>query len=107
MPDLPEADFAKGPYYYLTYLKHELIYEALKVADEVFFFDVDVILLRNPWIEVQYGRDGQGNRISGPYDLQWQRENGQGPRFDSCYGRLLSPLLFIARCINRNLYLLS
>jgi hypothetical protein len=85
MPKLPGGEYRKGPYFFFTYLKHELMYEALKVADEVFYFDIDVLLLRNPWVEVQYGRDEVGNRIPGPYDLQWQREIDEGPRFDDNY----------------------
>jgi hypothetical protein len=80
MPELPGADFAKGPYFFFTWLKHELLYEALQVAEEAFYFDIDALVLRNPWVDIRYGRDEQGNHIPGPYDLQWQRDRGRGPR---------------------------
>lgn len=36
----------------MTWLKHELLFAALMATDRVFYFDVDVLILRNPWIEV-------------------------------------------------------
>lgn len=37
---------------FISYFKHQLIFEALKVANEVFFIDTDSLLLRNPWVEL-------------------------------------------------------
>ena len=70
-------------YKFFTYVKHPLLKEALQVADRVCFFDADCILLRNPFIQVEFGRDGDGNRLHAEYDLFYQRERGRGP---SCYG---------------------
>lgn len=76
LPELPLSDFAQGTYHYFTWIKHELIYEALKVATQVFYFDLDVILLRNPWPEIRYGRDRKGNTYAANYDAMWQKERG-------------------------------
>jgi hypothetical protein len=99
MTELPGADFASGPYFFFTWLKHELMYESLKVAAEVFYFDVDLLLLRNPWVDIQFGRDEQGNHIPGPYDLQWQRDRGRGPRSveGNAYCLFFSSLSFLFR----------
>lgn len=59
-PMMPASDFREGFYYWFTYIKHELMVEALKVVDEIFFFDADVMLFRNPWFETTYGRDDNG-----------------------------------------------
>jgi len=69
---------SRGQYSYsfVTWLKHELMYESLKVAGHVFFFDADVVILRNPWPETLYGRDELGNRISGIYDAMYQKDRG-------------------------------
>ncbi len=48
---------------FFAYLKHDLMLEALKVAEEVIFFDADVLLFRNPWIETTYGRDENGKFV--------------------------------------------
>lgn len=79
MPVLPPSDFGKNAYNYLMYLKHELIFEALKVAHEVFFFDVDTMIFRKPWVHTQFGRNEQGNQVLGSYDFMYQRERGRGP----------------------------
>lgn len=63
MTELPPSDFNKGEYRFLTYLKQELFYEALQVADHFFFLDVDCLLFKNPFVEIQYGRDELGHRI--------------------------------------------
>lgn len=36
-------------YHFMTWLKTEILMQALTVAEEVFFFDVDILLLKNPW----------------------------------------------------------
>lgn len=51
------------------------MYEATKVVNEIFFVDADCLLLRNPFIEVQYGRDNY-RKISGPFDIMYQKERG-------------------------------
>jgi hypothetical protein len=78
MPEMPASDFAKDAYFYLTYLPVEFFVEALKVVKEAFYFDADVLLLRNPWLETRFGRDNKGNRIHGLYDMMYQRDRGQG-----------------------------
>lgn len=90
--DLPPSDFNKGEYRFFTYFKHELIYETLKYASHVFFFDADVVLFKNPFIEIQYGRDNDGKRLDGPYDLMFQRDRGRGP---SCAGSVNSGQLYL------------
>jgi hypothetical protein len=54
------------------------MYEALKYCERIFYFDADVIILRNPWIDIKYGRDEQNNRFLKDYDLEFQRDRGRG-----------------------------
>jgi hypothetical protein len=78
-PTIPLTVFGKGLYHYLTWVKHEFMYEALQVADEIFFFDSDVLIFRNPWPEVKYERinkEGKRNITIAPYDIMYQRERG-------------------------------
>eukprot|EP01034_Spumella_vulgaris_P026391 gene26391-32965_t len=89
---MPVSDFGKGVYTYFTWIKHELMAEALKVVGEVFFFDADVVLFRNPWIETTYGRHENGSHIYQPYDLMWQRDRGRGP---SCGGSVNSGQMYV------------
>lgn len=83
MEEMPPSDFGKNAYEYLTYFKHDLLFEALKVVKEVFFFDADTLLFLNPWIDTQFGRDETGKRTPARFDLQYQRDRGKGP---SCGG---------------------
>jgi hypothetical protein len=47
---LQKSDFGENSYHLITYVKHELIYEALKYSNEIFYFDIDCLLFKNPWI---------------------------------------------------------
>jgi hypothetical protein len=67
--ELPPSDFNQGEYRYLTYLKQDLFREALTVADQFFFMDVDCLLFKNPFVEIQYGRDEYGARITSSNSL--------------------------------------
>ena len=87
MAELPGSDFGKNAYKYFTYLKHELMFEALKVVEEVFFFDADTVIFRNPWVETQFGRNEQGQKFPSSYDIQYQRDRG---RSLSCSGSVNS-----------------
>lgn len=70
------SDFMQNSFRYLMYLKHELMHEALKVVDEVLFFDVDVILFLNPWPDTLYRRHMDGTRDTSVEraEMMWQPE---------------------------------
>eukprot|EP00597_Dinobryon_sp_UTEXLB2267_P004640 CAMPEP_0170068148 /NCGR_PEP_ID=MMETSP0019_2-20121128/7220_1 /TAXON_ID=98059 /ORGANISM="Dinobryon sp., Strain UTEXLB2267" /LENGTH=193 /DNA_ID=CAMNT_0010275697 /DNA_START=382 /DNA_END=959 /DNA_ORIENTATION=+ len=77
MPTIPYVEFAGGvEYFYLTWLKYELSFLALDYANEVFYLDADVLLRKNPFEEVLFGRQANGKRIPGEYDVMYQRERG-------------------------------
>lgn len=100
--ELPPSDFNKGEYRFFTFFKHELLYEALKFAEHVFFFDADVAIFKNPFVETQFGRDEDGNRILAPYDLMFQRDRGRGP---SCAGSVNSGQIYLRNSSAVRLYL--
>lgn len=77
------SEFAKNDYKKLCWLKHEMMYEALKEAENVFFFDADVVVFSNPFADLHQRRDEQGNRKPETFDIQFQRDRGRGP---SCSG---------------------
>lgn len=89
---LPPSDFNKGEYRFFTYLKHILLNEALKVAEEAFFFDADCIVMKNPFVEAQYHRSEDGTRHYGPVDIQFQRDRGRG---NSCGGTVNSGQIYL------------
>ena len=94
LPRIQPSDFGGKSYSYITWIKQEFMYEATKVAQQIFFFDADVIILRNPWLEISYGRDEKtGQRISGPYDIQYQRERGIRER--GCGGSVNTGQMYI------------
>ena len=70
------SDYLQNSFRYLMYLKHQLMYESLQVVEEVMFFDVDVILFRNPWMDTLYQRhdDGTLNLKAPRPDMMWQAE---------------------------------
>ena len=68
--------YQKNSYNYIVWVKYEMFIEALMVANQVFYFDADVMLFGNPYPEAQWGRDEQGNKIPGPYEVMYQRERG-------------------------------
>lgn len=77
MPKIPYVEFAGGfEYFYLTWLKYELAFSALDYANEVFYLDADVLLRRNPFGEVKFGRDAKGKKEPGEFDVMYQRERG-------------------------------
>jgi hypothetical protein len=54
---MPRSEYAQGAYHYMTWIKHELMFESLKELDEVFLFDADVIFFKNPFPETRVGHD--------------------------------------------------
>lgn len=77
MPSIPYVEFAAGyEYFYLTWLKYELAFLSLDYANEVFYLDADVLIRKNPFHEVLFGRDPSGKKIPGEYDVMYQRERG-------------------------------
>lgn len=91
---LPPSDFNKGEYRFFTYLKHILLSEALKVADYAFFFDADVIVMKNPFPETQFDREesGQHKHKEVPFDMMFQRDRGRG---NSCSGTVNSGQIYL------------
>ena len=78
--DMPNGEFGKAAYVFLTYFKHPLMYEALQVANEIFFFDADILILSNPFAEVYVRRTDEGLRYAdNTTDLYFQRDGGRGP----------------------------
>lgn len=75
---LPRSEFAEGAYHFLTWIKQELMYEALKVVNEVFLFDADVLIFKNPFHETRIGRHDNGTTFPFLYDIRYQRNNGRG-----------------------------
>jgi hypothetical protein len=63
------SPFLQGDYNWITYLKHEIMEAGLQGgADELFFFDGDVVLFGDPWsVKLQ---DFTGN-----FDLRYQVDN--------------------------------
>lgn len=99
--EIPASEFGKNAYNFFTYLKHDLMREALHVVNEVFFFDADVVIFRNPWIESTYGRDEQGRYVDGPYDMMWQRDRGRGP---GCSGSVNSGVMYVRNSTRAQAY---
>lgn len=101
---LPPSDFNKGEYRFFTYLKHILLSQALKVADHAFFFDADVIIMKNPFPETQFDRDesGQHKLKDKPFDLLFQRDRGRG---NSCSGTVNSGQLYLRKSPQVQVYL--
>lgn len=100
IPETPLVGFGKGSkqdkyaYNFLTWLKYDMLKTALLyAAEQVFYFDADVILLRNPWPEVGYGRDKSGNVIKGTYDIMYQRERGMTVR--DCGGSVNGGMIYM------------
>jgi hypothetical protein len=63
-------------YSLFIYIKHELMQQALMVTNEIFFFDSDVLIFKNPWISLVYSLDTNGNRVFPPYHIMFQRDFG-------------------------------
>lgn len=61
-PQLPVSTHGKGAYNYVTFLKHHLMYEALKIAQYAFLIDADVLLFRNPFVEAIFLRTNSCER---------------------------------------------
>lgn len=78
------------------------MHEALKVVNEVFFFDVDTLILRNPWIHTQFGRNEQGQQLDGPYEIMYQRDRGRGP---SCSGSVNTGQVYLRNTTKVQVYL--
>lgn len=90
---LPASDFNKGEYRFFTFLKHELLLEALKVASHAFFFDADCIIMKNPFVELSHGgRDKEGRSLPGIYDMFYQRDRGRG---NDCSGSINSGQIYL------------
>lgn len=52
--NFPASNFKESAYEAFTFVKHELLAEALKVVDYYFMFDIDVLLFKNPWVNAMY-----------------------------------------------------
>jgi hypothetical protein len=90
---LPPSDFGQGEYVYFTYVKHDFMKAALQVAQEIMFFDADVLIFKNPFIHTQFERDKTGKRLNlRPLDIMWQRDRGRG---DGCEGSVNSGQVFL------------
>lgn len=78
--ETPSADNLQEGFRYLMLLKTLVMIEALKVVEEVFFFDVDIVLFRNPWIETLHARnkDGSINKDAPRPEFMFQRELSTG-----------------------------
>ena len=63
------SDFLKADYLWITYIKHEIMEAGLQGgAEEVFFFDTDVVLFGDPWaVKLQDS--------TGDFDLRYQVGN--------------------------------
>lgn len=116
---LPASSFNSGEYRYFTFLKHILLYEALFVAQETFYFDSDVLLLQNPWIETRYTRGQVDEHVyqpfalthldhsdhqhaGGAYDFMFQRDRG---RTNNCQGSVNSGQMYIQSSQQTKAYL--
>lgn len=97
-PHVPRTEFGDSShanaYNYMTWLKHEFTFAALFHTKEVFFFDVDVVLFRNPYTEIHIGRDDTtGNDITNiNYDIRYQREMGRKQK--GCGGTVNSGVMY-------------
>ena len=78
------SNFQKADYFWITYIKHEVLEAALQVATEAFFFDTDTLIFDDPW-SVDLAAP------AGPYDLRYQHETGVG---DLCGGGVNSGQLY-------------
>jgi len=87
---LPFSEYGKDAYQYLTWLKHTFIFEALKTMENVFFFDSDIVIFKNPFGEAQYGRDEKGKQFPFEYDFLFQRGFGRGK---GCHGTVNSGMM--------------
>jgi len=88
-----KTEYGQYSYNYMTWLKYELLRAALMVCKQVFYFDADVVMFRNPWPEVNFGRDQQGRAVSGTYDIMYQKARGRDKL--SCAGAVNGGLLYM------------
>ena len=97
------SEFMQNAFRFLMYLKHLLMYEALKEVQEVFFIDVDVLLFRNPFVGMLYGRKEDGSRdLNGEKpDMMWQGEFGYS---SGCAGRPNGGQLYLRRTAKLSKY---
>ena len=75
---LPFSDYAEDAYHYITWLKHSFMYVALKTMDQAILVDSDIVVFKNPFDQVPYGRDEKGVDFPFEYDIMYQRELGRG-----------------------------
>jgi hypothetical protein len=87
IPETPLSGFGaatsayqKYSYNYIVWLKYELFLEALLVTEEFFYFDADVMVFKNPFPDTRYGRDNNGIKVEGRYEIMYQRERGMKER---------------------------
>ena len=62
------SNFRTADYYWITYVKHEILEAAAQVATEAFFFDTDTLIFDDPW-------SVNLTAPAGPYDLRYQHES--------------------------------
>jgi len=102
--ELPKSDFMRGAYHYITWLKHEMLFEILKHAQHVLFFDADMIMLRNPWPELSFGRKESGEKFEATYDLQFQRDGGSRGGGLGCSGIINSGQMWVRNSTKMQIY---
>lgn len=83
--ELSPGDYGQKPYYFFTYVKHEMIAVALKVVHRILYFDIDTLLIHNPWPAIF-----DASNLT-KYDLRYQREMGKQ---ESCSGSINTGILF-------------
>ena len=65
-------------FYAFSFFKYELLKESLQLVNEMFFFDADVLIFRNPWFDDNglFRLDSSGVRVDPTFDFMFQREGG-------------------------------
>eukprot|EP00601_Ochromonadales_sp_CCMP2298_P012379 CAMPEP_0173263318 /NCGR_PEP_ID=MMETSP1142-20121109/27295_1 /TAXON_ID=483371 /ORGANISM="non described non described, Strain CCMP2298" /LENGTH=293 /DNA_ID=CAMNT_0014198617 /DNA_START=215 /DNA_END=1096 /DNA_ORIENTATION=- len=85
----PRSEYATQAYHYMTYLKHPLARNALNYMKEIFIFDSDVLVFKNPFPETREGRaEPTGKPFpTEEFEIKFQRLGGRGP---ACHGTVNS-----------------
>lgn len=50
--DVPGADFLRPSYIAITYFKWHVAKDAIKIFDNVFILDADIVVMKNPWVPI-------------------------------------------------------
>jgi len=102
--DTPDSsEFGKGAYGLFCFMKYVFVREAALNAQQVFYFDADVLLFRNPFIDVRYNRKDDGTRFeANDMDFFHQREDGKGY---GCHGSINSGQMWFKNSSNLHKFL--